>query len=340
MEQEKARENDSAVVAKDAEFSREFCEQLKNFKLYLTVEKGLSENTVLSYAFDLRDLEVFLRELGLTSLKELEADHLHRYLAELYAENKAKTTLARHLSSIRSFTKYLHKEKILAKDPAANLDSPKQSKLLPNVLTQEQVELLLQAPDCSTPTGQRDRAMLELMYATGLRVSELCNLPINDYNGYAGFVRVIGKGNKERIVPVGKTAVYYVDQYINHGRRILLKSGDTAKHKVGSNPVKKRPDMLFLNAHGGVITRQGFWQKIKGYAKQAGFSENIKPHTLRHSVATHLLENGADIRIVQEILGHESVATTQIYTHLTNRHLRKVYEEFHPRAHLEEDTEA
>ncbi len=341
MKPEKFFEKDSVVVGEETEFSREFCEQLENFKLYLTVERGLSENTVLSYTFDLRDLEVYLRKLGLTSLKDLEPSHLHGYLAELYAGKKAKTTLARHLSSIRAFTKYLHKEKILPKDPAANLDSPKQSKLLPNVLTPEQVEQLLREPDCSTPTGQRDRAMLELMYATGLRVSELCNLPINDYNGYAGFVRVIGKGNKERIVPVGKTAVYYVDQYINHGRRVLLKSGHTAGHKVGVNPVKKRPDMLFLNAHGGVITRQGFWQKIKHYAKQAGFSENVKPHTLRHSVATHLLENGADIRIVQEILGHESVATTQIYTHLTNHHLRKVYEEFHPRAHLEEeDTES
>ncbi|MGI5825309.1 MAG: site-specific tyrosine recombinase XerD [Bacillota bacterium] len=318
----------------NTEFEQQFMRQLGGFKLFLVVEKGLSENTVTGYEYDLLNLKNYLLECGLHDITEISQFYLSNYLGELYAEEKAQTTLARHLSSIRAFAKYLHKEKVLRKDAAANLDSPKLAKLFPDVLTQEQVENLLNAPDSATPNGQRDRAMLELMYATGLRVSELCNLPIDDYNSRAGFVRVIGKGNKERIVPVGKTAVYYVDFYINNGRRELLADKGKARADVKTGHVEKRPDMLFLNFHGGVITRQAFWQKIKSYAKKAGIEFNVKPHTLRHSVATHLLENGADIRIVQEILGHEDVATTQIYTHLTNQHLRRVYEDFHPRSKL------
>ncbi len=313
-------------------FEQEFSSCLRDFKIFLVVEKGLSENTVVSYEFDLLDLKEYLQNCGVRKITEITPNHLSNYLGELYADEKAQSTLARHTATMRAFFKFLHKEKIMTKDVSANLDSPKPAKLFPDVLTAEEVERLLNTPDLDTPNGQRDRAMLELMYATGLRVSELCTLPIDDYNSHAGFVRVIGKGNKERIVPVGRTAVYYVDFYINNGRRQLL--ADKGKQKKGSNVkhVEKRPDMLFLNFHGGVITRQAFWQKVKAYAKQAGIEVNVKPHTLRHSVATHLLANGADLRIVQELLGHEDVATTQIYTHLTKGHLRRVYEEFHPRS--------
>ena len=321
---------------KNNNFNTEYLKQLENFKLFLLVEKGLSVNTVDSYEFDLISLKNYLLECGLQNVTEISQTNLENYLGELYADGKAHTTLARHLASIRDFFKFLHKEKVLAKDIAINLESPKQAKLLPDVLTPEQVDALLNTPDSATATGQRDRAMLELMYATGLRVSELCNLPIDDYNITAGFVKVVGKGSKERIVPVGRTAIYYVDFYINNGRRELLADKGKARKDLNAKHVKKRPDMLFLNFHGGVITRQAFWQKIKKYAKEAGLEENVKPHTLRHSVATHLLENGADVRIVQEILGHEDVATTQIYTHLTNKHLRRVYEDFHPRSHIDE----
>lgn len=318
------------------EFGREFDRLLEEFKLFLIVEKGLAENTVVSYEFDLQSLKNYLIESGVQQITEMSQQHLENYLGELYAEKKAGSTMARHLASMRAFAKFLHKEKVLPKDIALNLDRPKLAKLLPDVLSPEQVEALLNAPVSSTAIGQRDRAMLELMYATGLRVSELCNLPIDDYNGNAGFVRVVGKGSKERIVPVGKTAIDHVDFYINNGRRQLLADKGKAKKNVKTKHVEKRPDMLFLNFHGGVISRQSFWTKIKKYAEQAGLGDSIKPHTLRHSVATHMLENGADIRIVQEILGHEDVVTTQIYTHLTNTHLRQVYEDFHPRSKAED----
>ena len=336
MSQSKEMTENSKKIYEITEFSREFDRQLESFKLFLVVERGLSANTVESYEFDLISLRLYLQDCGLSKIKDISQTHLENYLGQLYADGKAHTTLARHLASIRAFSKFLHKEKILDKDVAINLDSPKLAKLFPDVLSPEQVDLLLNAPDSSKPTGQRDRAMLELMYATGLRVSELCNLPINDYNGNAGFVRVVGKGNKERIVPVGKTAIYYVDFYINNGRRELLYDKGHVRDIVKTKHVEKRHDMLFLNFHGGVITRQAFWQIIKAYAKKVGFEKNIKPHTLRHSVATHLLENGADIRIVQEILGHEDVSTTQIYTHLTNTHLRKIYENYHPRSNIED----
>ena len=314
------------------DFAKEFDRQLESFKLFLIVEKGLAENTVVSYEFDLQSLKKYLLDCGVRDITEMSQTHLENYLGELYAENKAHSTMARHLASMRAFSKFLHKEKVLPKDIAVNLDRPKLAKLLPDVLSPEQVDSLLNAPSSATAIGQRDRAMLELMYATGLRVSELCNLPIDDYNSGAGFVRVVGKGSKERIVPVGRTAIDHVDFYINNGRRQLLADKGKAKKNVKTKHVVKRPDMLFLNFHGGVISRQSFWMKIKKYAEDVGLGDSIKPHTLRHSVATHLLENGADIRIVQEILGHEDVVTTQIYTHLTNNHLRQVYEDFHPRS--------
>lgn len=326
----------SNKIHKATEFTQMYNRQLENFKLFISVEKGLAANTSESYEYDLLSLRLYLEECGLQKIEEITQTHLENYLGQLYADGKAHSTLARHLASIRAFFKFLHKEKVLEKDVAVNLDNPKLAKLFPTVLSAEQVDLLLSMPDSSKHTGQRDRAMLELMYATGLRVSELCSLPIHDYNGNAGFVRVIGKGNKERIVPVGRTAIYYVDFYINNGRKELLSDKGYARNTVKTKHIEKRHDMLFLNFHGGAITRQAFWQIIKSYAAKAGLEDNITPHTLRHSVATHLLENGADIRIVQEILGHEDVATTQLYTHLTNSHLRRVYENYHPRSNTED----
>ncbi len=214
------------------EFAEEFDRQLESFKLFLVVEKGLAENTVVSYELDLLSLKNYLLDCGVREITELNQSHLENYLGELYAENKAHSTMARHLASMRGFAKFLHKEKVLPKDIAVNLERPKLAKLLPDVLSPEQVDALLNAPSSATATGQRDRAMLELMYATGLRVSELCNLPIDDYNSSAGFVRVVGKGSKERIVPVGRTAIDHVDFYINNGRRQLLAYTGKAKKSV------------------------------------------------------------------------------------------------------------
>ena len=225
------------------------------------------------------------------------------------------------MSALKGFFNYAAKEGYIKINPARNLESPKQAQLLPKVLTEAEVERLLAAPDCTSAIGQRDKAMLELLYATGLRVSELVNLDVADVNRDVGFVRCMGKGSKERIVPVGKKALEALELYLNRGRRQILK--------------ERRSTVLFVNWRGNRITRQGFWKILKAYGEQAKLTLALKPHILRHSVATHLLENGADLRIVQEILGHADISTTQIYTHLTNSRIREVYENHHPRAHRE-----
>ena len=301
-------------------FARVYEEALRRFLLYLSVEKGLAYNSIVSYQFDLNALGQYLANQGYESLKEIQQKDLVDYLTMLHGEEKARTTMARQTSAMKQFFKFLHREGDLSKDPACNLETPKLARLFPHVLSLEQVNELLSLPDTATALGQRDKAMLELMYATGLRVSELVQLPVNELNREAGFVRVIGKGSKERIVPVGSYAIRAVELYLNHGRRELLHG--------------RREDILFLNFHGRPITRQGFWQILKKYAAMIDLDFNVKPHTLRHTVATHLLENGADLRVVQEILGHADIATTQIYTHLTDQHLRQVYEDCHPRAKL------
>ena len=306
-------------------FEKDFQRELKNFKLYLTVERGLAQNSIVSYEFDLQMLLDFLIPLKLPDLNAITQQQLIDCLSGMFAAHQAPATLARHISAFKGFFRYLHREKLIKHDPAQNLSVPQNPKRLPDVLSEEEVKQLLSRPDTSTALGQRDRAMFELMYATGLRVSELVNLPLNNYNGLAGFVQVIGKGSKERIVPVGKYAVQAVDFYINNGRNEQI-----AKAKGADS------DILFLNHHGQALTRQGFWKILKKYAADLGLAVNLKPHILRHTVATHLLAHGADLRVVQEFLGHEDISTTQIYTHLTDKQLRRVYEEYHPRAHLEE----
>jgi integrase/recombinase XerD len=240
------------------------------------------------------------------------------YLLYLQEQGRATATLSRNLASIRAFYQFLLREKFIDKDPSVNLESPKIEKKLPQVLSVVEVETLLNGPDTRLASGMRDKAMLELLYATGIRVSELVSLNLSDVNLNMGFIKCFGKGSKERIIPLGRLAIEGVSRYLERGRPMLKKRG--------------QEEALFLNHHGRRLSRQGFWKIIKKYAQLANSHKEITPHTLRHSFATHLLENGADLRSVQEMLGHADISTTQIYTHVTRSRLKEVYAKAHPRA--------
>ncbi len=289
-----------------------FIEALQAFLDGLAVERGLSQNTVQAYR---RDLLQHLRALvvrGVTDLGRVDESHLIVYLGQIRRSGAAATTVMRKLSAIRAFYRYLVREEQIVADPTTNLPATRLLRRLPSVLSIEDVNLLLKQPDAKTPRGMRDRAMLELLYATGLRVSELVNLQRGDLNLDLGLVRCLGKGSKERIVPVGKPALKAVQAYLDSRR-------DAAPH-------------LFLGNKGKSLTRVAFWRIISRYARQAGIRAAISPHTLRHSFATHMLEGGADLRAIQELLGHANIVTTQIYTHISVDRLREVYRQYHPRA--------
>ncbi|HHU30693.1 MAG: site-specific tyrosine recombinase XerD [Bacillota bacterium] len=291
---------------------------LRDFISYLSVEKGLAANTLEAYNRDLQAFAAFLKSRGITAFESVKRNEITAYLRSLQKKGRAATTLSRNLASIRSLYNFIFLEKRIDENPTADLESPKIEKKLPRVLSTREVELLLEQPDCSQLGGIRDKAMLELIYATGIRVSELMSLDLADVNLDAGFLRCLGKGSKERIIPLGSVAVRWVDEYLQKCRPKLIRySGEKA---------------LFLNQHGKRLTRQGFWKILKKYATKAGISKEITPHTIRHSFATHLLENGADLRSVQEMLGHADISTTQIYTQITKHRLRDVYEKAHPRA--------
>jgi integrase/recombinase XerD len=284
---------------------------------YLRAERGLSSNTVDAYRSDLESFLSFLKE-GEISLESVGSQELTRYLQKLYSTLSPRSVM-RKTVSLRSFFRFLLLDGYLQADPTENLDSPRTWRNLPSFLTKEEVENLLAQPDPSTIQGQRDRAMLEILYSTGLRVSELVNLKVTDMNFELGFVRTAGKGGKERIVPLGETASDQVRRYLADTRPGFL------KRRTGS-------PFLFLTQQGKPMTRQYFWQVIGRYGRQIGLQRNLSPHALRHSFATHLLENGADLRAVQMMLGHADISTTQIYTHITRERLRKIYDKFHPRA--------
>ncbi|MDN5364283.1 MAG: integrase/recombinase XerD [Eubacteriales bacterium] len=285
---------------------------------YLTVERGLAENTIISYRRDLIQFKKFLQQEKGSNIKDVGRNVILAYLLFLQKEGRAPATSSRHLAALKSFFSFLINERLIERDPTVNLESPKQEKRLPKVLTVEEVDLLLAQPQPVDPAGMRDKAMLELLYATGIRVSELISLDVEHVNLELSYIRCFGKGAKERIIPMGSVARRWVRTYLVRGRPRLLKSpGERA---------------LFLNHHGRRMTRQGFWKIIKKYAAAAGIKKDITPHTLRHSFATHLLENGADLRSVQEMLGHADITTTQIYTHLTRGRLKEVYSKTHPRA--------
>jgi len=287
------------------------------FLHHLRVERNLAANTVDSYALDLRN---YLRELhssGIPGPKAIVAEQVQAHLSRLREEGLSARSVARHLAAIRTFHRFLIEDGELEQDPAAELTPPKQAQRLPEVLSLAEVDALLAAPDESRPDGRRDRAMIELMYAAGLRVSELCSLRLGDVRRDPGLVRVVGKGDKERIVPVGEVALRKVLAYLESGRPELLHGRDSPS--------------LFVTQRGSRMNRVTFWTRLKRYALAAGIQKNVSPHKLRHSFATHLLQRGADLRAVQAMLGHASIGTTQIYTHLDRTSLKETHRRFHPR---------
>lgn len=293
---------------------------LKDFIHFLMVEKGLAKNTIVSYERDLKGYLFYLADIeNISDLNEVQRLQIIHFLGNLKDEGKSSKTLARHVASIRSFHQFLLRDKVVDHDPSVHIENPQLEKSLPKVLSLKEVEILLETPKPINPFGLRDKAMLELLYATGIRVSELISLNTGDVHITMGFVRCIGKGNKERIIPVGKTALQAIKNYLELGRPELRSS-------------KHNDEALFLNHHGKRLTRQGFWKILKRLTQEAGINKDLSPHTLRHSFATHLLENGADLRAVQEMLGHADISTTQIYTHVTKTRLKDVYSQFHPRA--------
>ncbi len=284
---------------------------------FLLIEKGLSANTISAYSADLAGFTEFAGAHGIKGIEETDTTVLLKYLIEMRKSGLSAKSRARHMVSLRGFYKFLLHEKLMPHDPTAIIDLPKTGLKLPEVLSIEDIAKLLQMPDPDKPRGLRDAAMIELLYAAGLRVSELIGMKLQDINLEVCFVRVYGKGDKERVVPIGSYAREKVQQYIRQARPLLLKNVTSA--------------YLFIAWAGKPMTRQGFWKLLKKYATQAGIEKEIKPHSLRHSFASHLLEGGADLRSVQMMLGHADISTTQIYTHVAQDHLRAIHDKYHPR---------
>jgi integrase/recombinase XerD len=298
---------------------------IENFIDHLWMENGLSENTLSAYRNDLAGFSQWL-EKNDDSLVNVNASIIQDYLAYNYSVQQKRRSVARLLSSLRRFYLYLFRENRIGEDPTQLLESPKGEQTLPMSLNEQQVENLLFAPDIDDDLGLRDRAMLEVLYATGLRVSELINLQTSQISMQQGVIRVIGKGNKERLVPVGEVALDWLLQYYQRARPQLLRAGNRSASPSQCSEV-------FVTKRGAAMTRQAFWYMIKRYAALAGISrDQLSPHTLRHAFATHLLNHGADLRVVQMLLGHSDISTTQIYTHVADQRLREMYKNHHPRA--------
>lgn len=289
---------------------------LNSFLSFLQLEKGLSENTIKSYRIDIDRYISFVMQEKET-FDSITEQLISKYIYELTKAGLVPTSINRNFSAIKGFHKHLIKENISKINPTENIDSLKIPKRLPEILTIEEIDVLLQQPDISTLQGYRDRTIIETMYATGLRVSELIDLKFNNLLFEMDIIRVIGKGSKERIVPIGKSAVLYIESYIKNIRPFLLNKGSS--------------DVIFLNRRGKKLTRSFIWDMLKKYVAMAKIEKNVHPHTLRHSFATHLIEGGADLRAVQEMLGHSDISTTQIYTHLDRDYLKEVHKSFHPR---------
>ncbi|MGE7985644.1 site-specific tyrosine recombinase XerD [Lysinibacillus fusiformis] len=298
----------------------EFQYAVEDYIHFIQVERQLSVNTLASYRRDLESYVNFLQNAeGMADFNRVERTTILRHLEQLRAQGKTSRTIARHISSIRSFHQFLLREKRAESDPTVHLEMPTIEQKLPNILSIEEIEALLMAPNRSKPQGIRDLAMLELLYGSGMRISELIALDLADIHLTMGFVRVFGKGGKERIIPLGKSALSAINSYLNNARGQLQ----------GKYP---KTDAFFINQRGKRLTRQGCWKLMKEHALKVGIQHELTPHTLRHSFATHLVENGADLRAVQEMLGHADISTTQIYTHISKTRLSEVYKQFHPRA--------
>jgi len=290
---------------------------VQKFVNFLEKDKRLSLNTLQSYRRDVEQYLAYLKSINLQNIANSNKTTVIAYLLYLQKMGRATSTISRNLASIRSFYQYLAKNKIIENDPTADLESPKVEKKIPEILSTEEVELLLDQPQCVDLKGYRDKAMLELLYATGIRVTELIQLNVEDVNLEMSYVRC-NKGSRERMIPIGSIALAAVKEYLEKARPLLIQRSDE--------------EALFVNVNGGRLTRQGFWKIIKQYKNQAKISKDITPHTLRHSFAAHLLENGADLRSIQEMLGHSDISSTQIYAQIAKKKLMEVYQKTHPRA--------
>lgn len=281
-------------------------------------ERGLSQNTLAAYGRDLKAWADWLEQTRQSDLLAADSATLQQYLAHRGKKGAKSSSMARVLSSLRRFYRYQLRQGAIDEDPSALIDAPRIGRLLPNSLSEAQVDSLLEAPDVDLSLGLRDRAMLELLYAAGLRVTELVSLELSQLNLQVGLVRIIGKGNKERLVPLGDIAVDWVTRYLNAARPELMRGNGVS-------------NAVFVTRRGSGMTRQGFWHLIKRYANQAGIQQALSPHTLRHAFATHLLNHGADLRVLQMLLGHSDLSTTQIYTHIAQARLQEVHQKHHPR---------
>jgi integrase/recombinase XerD len=290
---------------------------VQKFIGFLEKDKRLSINTLQSYKRDIEQYITFLHEMNLQNLSNTNKTTVIAHLLHLQKKGRATSTISRNLASIRSFYQYSTKNKIIDQDPTSELESPKVEKKLPQILSTQEVELLLEQPKCVDLKGYRDKAMLELLYATGIRVSELISLNTSDINLELGFIKC-NKGSRERMIPLGSMAISAVNEYLAKARGLLIQRNDEKA--------------LFVNINGRRLTRQGFWKIIKQYKNQAKISKDITPHTLRHSFAAHLLENGADLRSIQEMLGHSDISSTQIYAQIAKNRIKEVYKKTHPRA--------
>lgn len=294
-------------------------EQITEYLHYLAIERGLSLNTRISYERDLKHYLAFLQKNKFTDWEKVDRHAIISFLEQLQNGGLASASITRMVSTLRRFHQFLRQERYTDHDPMQHIDSPKKTQKLPNTLSVEEVEKIIETPDTSKTLGIRDRAILEVLYATGIRVSELIELKPGDLHLSIGLLQTIGKGDKERIIPLGDYAIHWVERYLSEVRPTLTKKTPNEAH-------------LFVNSHGKKLTRQGIWKNIKAIVLAAGITKDVTPHTFRHSFATHLLENGADLRTVQELLGHADISTTQIYTHVTKRRMTDVYKQYFPRA--------
>ncbi|EOS7782525.1 site-specific tyrosine recombinase XerD [Enterococcus hirae] len=293
-------------------------EEINDYLHYLTIERGLSLNTRKSYERDLLQYLHYLEDEQITSWQDVDRYVVINYLEKMHDEKKAPATVTRMITSLRRFHQFLRQERLTDHDPMQHIDTPKKVQKLPSTLSLTEVERLIETPDTTKNLGIRDRAILEVMYATGMRVSELIGLKLSDLHLSLGLVQTLGKGDKERIIPLGDYAIQWLERYLDEARPLLV-----------ANPSETH---VFVNHHGTGLSRQGIWKNLKQLVREAGINKEVTPHTLRHSFATHLLENGADLRTVQELLGHADISTTQIYTHITKKRMTDVYKQHFPRA--------
>lgn len=291
---------------------------LREYLAHLKLERNLSENTIISYKNDINSFLAFLAEIGIDDLSDIVSEHIVKFFKLLKDLGLSGTSTARYFSSLKGFFSYLIKNDYLKANPIDKISAPKLSKKLPGVLNINEIENILSKPDVDDKLGLRDKAILELFYACGTRVSELLNLKLSDLFLDDEVIRVLGKGSKERLIPIGSSAINWINEYLKKSRPLLAKK-------------MKSENYLFLNSRGTKISRMGVWKIVDRYVKEADIKKDVHPHTFRHSFATHLLEGGADLRAVQEMLGHADISTTQIYTHIDRDYIKQIHKQFHPR---------